>query len=218
MFSYKILLCSGAMCIFKWLEVIPSCINLPELFSQPPPNPLLNESASQNNIDFLIPGYKELEKNLGYTFNNRAYLLEALTHSSYIPNRYTRSYQRLEFLGDAILDFLVTMHIYETCEHLTPGDLTDLRSAIVNNITFACFSVRCGFHKHLLAINSKLQAYIDKFLKYQENKNFCVNDDVLILVNEDDFHIAEYVDVPKVILMVICWKNCFKLLLHIYRY
>ncbi|KAI4458162.1 dicer-related [Holotrichia oblita] len=197
--SNNILLILGAILMVKWLEIIPNSINMSELFSQPPPNPVLNPNATQSNIDFHLPTYQELEKNLGYTFKNRAYLLQALTHSSYTPNRITKCYQTLEFLGDAVLDFLITMYIYETGEHLNPGDLTDLRSALVNNITFACFAVRCSFHKYLLAINNKLQAYIDKFIKYQENKNFSVDDDVLILLNEDDFHIAEYVDVPKVL-------------------
>ncbi|KRT83525.1 helicase [Oryctes borbonicus] len=188
----------GAIKLVEWLQIIPG-VNLLELFSQPPPNPILNPHSTQKNVDFLLPTYEDLERNLGYKFNNRAYLLQALTHSSYTPNRITKSYQRLEFLGDAVLDFLITMHIYETGKHLNPGNLTDLRSALVNNITFACFTVRCGFHKHLLAINSKLQSYIDRFIKYQENKNFVVNDDVLILLNEDDYHIAEYLDVPKVL-------------------
>ncbi|GJQ77072.1 Dcr-2 [Trypoxylus dichotomus] len=189
----------GAIQLIKWLEIIPGNINLIQLFKQPLPNPVLNPHATQKNIDFLLPSYGDLEKNLGYKFNNRAYLLQALTHSSYTPNRITKSYERLEFLGDAVLDFLITMHIYETGKHLNPGNLTDLRSALVNNITFACFTVRCGFHKHLLAISNKLQSYIDRFIKYQENKDFSVNDDVLILLNEDDYHIAEYLDVPKVL-------------------
>lgn len=193
----------GAIHMVEWLEIIPKTIKMSELFSQPPPDPVLSPNATQSNIDFHLPTYQELEKNLGYTFKNRAYLLQALTHASYTPNRITKSYERLEFLGDAVLDFLITMYIYETGEHLNPGDLTDLRSAIVNNITFACFAVRCSFHKYLLAINNKLQAYIDKFIRYQETKNFSVDDDVLILLNEDDFHIAEYVDVPKVCIITV---------------
>lgn len=199
----------------EWLEIIPASENLLQLFTQPPPNPILNLNATQKDIDFHIPSYRTLENSLGYTFKNRAYLLQALTHSSYTPNRITKCYQTLEYLGDAVLDFLITMYIYETCGNLNPGDLTDLRSAIVNNITFACFSVRCGFHKYLLAINNRLQAYIDKFLIYQENKNFSVNDDVLILLNEDDFHIAEYVDVPKVCIRL---NNCFHINKLVYSY
>lgn len=57
-------------------------------------------------------------------------------------------YQRLEFLGDAILDFLITCQLFNdpTRQH-SPGALTDLRSALVNNTIFASLAVRHDFHK-----------------------------------------------------------------------
>lgn len=75
------------------------------------------------------------------------YFSQAMSHPSYIRNRLTRSYERFEFLGDAILDFLITAHIYENNPRLSPGDLTDLRSALVNNVTFAAYVVKLGLHK-----------------------------------------------------------------------
>lgn len=51
----------------------------------------------------LFAGLESFEKRLRYTFKNKALLIEALTHASYIPNRITNCYQRLEFLGDAVL-------------------------------------------------------------------------------------------------------------------
>lgn len=177
--------------------MIPPSQNLLGMMSSTLPDPVINPLSDRSMILTHIPNYKDLEHNLGYTFKNHAYLLQALTHPSYTCNRITGSYQRMEFLGDAVLDFLITCHIYEMCMNLNPGDLTDLRSALVNNVTFACYTVRLGFHKHLLAISSKLQSYVDKFVIFQENKNFAINDEVLILLNEDDLHIAEYIDVPK---------------------
>lgn len=76
--------------------------------------------------------------------------LQAFSHSSYIRNRFTNSYERLEFLGDAILDFLITSHIFENGRNLTPGDLTDLRSALVNNVTIASYVVKLGLHKYVI--------------------------------------------------------------------
>ena len=49
--------------------------------------------------------YTDLEETLGYTFKRKELLLEAITHPSYVRNRLTPCYQRLEFLGDAILGF-----------------------------------------------------------------------------------------------------------------
>nr|XP_022903592.1 endoribonuclease Dicer-like [Onthophagus taurus]XP_022903593.1 endoribonuclease Dicer-like [Onthophagus taurus] len=189
----------GGLNILNWLGVFPQSEDIINLLQKRPSTPILNPTTTQKDIDFHIPQYRLLEEALGYQFKNRAYLLQAVTHSSYTINRVTGSYQRLEFLGDAILDFLITCHIYENCQKLTPGDITDLRSALVNNVTFACLTIRCGFHKHLLAMSNKLQAYIDRFVRYQENKNFAIDDEVVILLNEDDYHIAEYIDVPKVL-------------------
>jgi len=77
-----------------------------------------------------------------------------------------------------ISDFLITCHIYENCGDLSPGALTDLRSALVNNITFACLSVRYGLHTALLAYAPKLHEIIDRFVKFQEERDYVVNDEV----------------------------------------
>lgn len=57
------------------------------------------------------PGRVAIEEQLSYDFRNRALLAEALTHCSW-PNPAVPCYQRLEFLGDAVLDMLVTRHLY----------------------------------------------------------------------------------------------------------
>jgi len=57
-------------------------------------------------------------------------------------------YQRLEFLGDAVLDFLITRHLFNDSRHHSPGALTDLRSALVNNTIFASLAVRYNYHKY----------------------------------------------------------------------
>ena len=51
----------------------------------------------------MLDGYDDLEKSIGYKFYDISYLLQAFTHASYQPNRLTDCYQRLEFLGDAVL-------------------------------------------------------------------------------------------------------------------
>lgn len=53
----------------------------------------------------MLSGYDELERTLGYRFQDRCYLLQAMTHASHSPNRLTDCYQRLEFLGDAVLGY-----------------------------------------------------------------------------------------------------------------
>ncbi len=99
-------------------------------------------------------------------------LLEAFTHPSYSDNTITGSYQRLEFLGDAILDFLVTQHIYNNCKKdLRPGELTDLRSALVNNNIFAVIAVQNNYQKYLKEESPHLFTTIGHFVKEVEHLN-----------------------------------------------
>ncbi|XP_021960857.1 endoribonuclease dcr-1 [Folsomia candida] len=142
------------------------------------------------------PSVDYLEQVLDYKFKNKWIIVEAFTHPSYTHNGSTNAYQRLEFLGDAVLDFLVTHHIYNTQKKVTAGSLTDLRSALVNNVTFGSQAVRYGFHKLLLQFSPRLQESIDKFVKYQERNNHEVSDSFELLT-DNDCVMAEDIDVPK---------------------
>ena len=114
-----------------------------------------------------------LEKMLKYTFQDKSHLVQAMTHLSYTANFVTGCYQQKEFLGDAILDFLVTLHIYMNKADLSPGDLTHLRSALVNNNTFALLALENKLHKYLLHMSPSL---------FPENNQF------VGLVEEDDIY------------------------------
>ncbi|EDW72007.2 uncharacterized protein Dwil_GK10670 [Drosophila willistoni] len=137
-------------------------------------------------IDGLLINYHYLERNLGYTFKDRAYLLQALTHPSNPTNRLTGCYQELEFIGDAILDFLISAYIFERNIRMNPGQLTDLRSALVNNTTLACICVRHRFHLFILAENTLLTESINSFVDFQEKHMHRVTHHVRILLEEND--------------------------------
>lgn len=64
--------------------------------------------------------------------------------------------QRLEFLGDAVLDYLITVYLYDKYPGMSPGVLTDMRSASVNNDCYARSAVKAGLHKHILHASQKL--------------------------------------------------------------
>lgn len=162
-------------------------------------SPRVRANVQDNEIDLFLTNYRDLEKNIGYKFNDRAYLLQALTHPSYPTNRVTGCYQQLEFLGDAVLDFLISAFIYERCPHMDPGELTDLRSALVNNVTLACITVRNQFHLHILSQNLQLSEHIEKFVDFQIKVKHEVTEHVDLLMEEKDVicNMAEYVDVPK---------------------
>ncbi|KAJ5664612.1 hypothetical protein N7462_011425 [Penicillium macrosclerotiorum] len=82
----------------------------------------------------------KIEQLLGYKFKDRTLIWEALTHPSWQRNKSTSSYQRLEFLGDAILDIIVTKKLYDRRPKLTEGRMTQIRAALVNAdfLSFLC--------------------------------------------------------------------------------
>ncbi|XP_012441319.1 endoribonuclease Dicer homolog 2 [Gossypium raimondii] len=99
---------------------------------------------------------QHFESLLHYSFQDPSLLVEALTHGSYMLAEIPGCYQRLEFLGDSVLDYLITLHLYNKYPGITPGLLTDLRSASVNNNCYALSAVKAGFHKHILQSSQKL--------------------------------------------------------------
>lgn len=84
----------------------------------------------------------ELSRRLNLPFRNLALLTRALTHRSFVnenPNS-TEDNERLEFLGDAVLDFIVGAWVYHRFPEMPEGDLTKLRSALVRNDQLAAFA------------------------------------------------------------------------------
>ncbi len=81
--------------------------------------------------------YAALEAELGYTFRDRALLETALTHPSYGGDHNVTSYQRLEFLGDAVLELSTSRILYERYPALGEGQLTRLRSMLVREETLS---------------------------------------------------------------------------------
>ncbi|CAG5028460.1 unnamed protein product [Parnassius apollo] len=189
----------GAIKILEWLKIIPAEERLNTLLHKPVSTAFTQKNASVAEIDHLLNHTRnDLQEILNYTFKDPALLLEALSHPSYIRNRYTLSYERLEFIGDAVLDFLITSYLFENCRDLKPGDLTDLRSALVNNVTFAAYVVKLGLHKYICSqLNPALDNAILAFVEHQEQRDHEIVEDVLYLIEEEECQVAEYVEVPK---------------------
>jgi ribonuclease-3 len=83
------------------------------------------------------------EQVLGYQFNNPQLLKEALTHSSIADNRLD-SNERMEFLGDAVLDLIICEALYQKFPEYQEGDLTKVKSAVVSRRTCAEVSNETG--------------------------------------------------------------------------
>ncbi len=96
---------------------------------------------------------EELEKNIGITFANKDLLTEALTHRSYL-NEYPRwplpHNERLEYLGDAVLELLVSEELFKRFPAEPEGQLTVFRAALVNYQILAKVAERIGLQKFIL--------------------------------------------------------------------
>lgn len=84
----------------------------------------------------------DLAGRLGLPFSNLGLLARALTHRSYLNENQNalEDNERLEFLGDAVLDFVVGAWVYHHCPEMPEGDLTRIRSALVRTDTLAAFA------------------------------------------------------------------------------
>lgn len=74
---------------------------------------------------------EELEENIGYTFKNKELLKKALTHTSYAYERNIESNEKLEFLGDSILEFISSIYLFKNYPKLKEGEMTKVRATVV---------------------------------------------------------------------------------------
>ena len=74
---------------------------------------------------------KELERKIGYTFTNEELLKKALTHTSYAYEHNVESNEKLEFLGDSILEFISSVYLFQNYSHLKEGEMTKVRATVV---------------------------------------------------------------------------------------
>jgi len=94
--------------------------------------------------------FSDFEKKLGFKINNSALLETAFTHRSYLnENKYVKEHnERLEFLGDAVLELVVTEYLYLNYDN-QEGDLTNWRSALVKRDTLAQVARELGLGKYI---------------------------------------------------------------------
>lgn len=74
---------------------------------------------------------EKAEKSIGYTFHNKELLKKALTHTSYAYENKVESNEKLEFLGDSILEFISSQYIYSQYPKLKEGEMTKVRATVV---------------------------------------------------------------------------------------
>ncbi len=90
-------------------------------------------------------------KTLGLSFRDEELLVEALTHRSYLnENKKTKTHnERLEFLGDAVLELVTTHYLFTKFPASPEGELTTYRAALVNTVSLAETAAKIGINDHL---------------------------------------------------------------------
>src|SRR3989338_5910521 len=113
--------------------------------------------------------FSDFEKNTKVIFKDKNLLKQAFIHRSYInenPGSFLSHNERLEFLGDAVLELIVTDFLYKKYPNYTEGELTALRSALVNAVIISEIALKIGMNDYLLLSkgeakdNGKARQYI----------------------------------------------------------
>lgn len=103
--------------------------------------------------------FSQLEKNLGIKFLDKSLLQQAFVHRSCLnenPNFKIDHNERLEFLGDAVIELAVTKHLFNNYPN-PEGELTSWRAALVNSIMLAKISTHLGFNDYLMLSKGESQ-------------------------------------------------------------
>jgi len=101
----------------------------------------------------MTPDFSQFEKKADVTFNDKGLLKQAFTHRSYINENRAAAIahnERLEFLGDAVLELVTTEYLYRKYPDKPEGELTAYRSALVNSTTLAAVATTLMVNDYLL--------------------------------------------------------------------
>ena len=92
----------------------------------------------------------ELEQKIGYTFKNKSLLQTAVTHKSYSHEYNVENNERLEFLGDTILNMTVTEYIFSKSPKISEGNMTKIRSEIICEDCLYKAAINIGYGENML--------------------------------------------------------------------
>lgn len=118
-----------------------------------PDRAAISQSQFGVRSEIGVDDLKKLEENLQVQFKDYSLLSRALTHRSFMnenPGVALEDNERLEFLGDAVLDFVVGAYLYNRFPEMDEGELTSLRAALVRANTLADFAKQMEIDQYLL--------------------------------------------------------------------
>ena len=99
----------------------------------------------------------EFEKNIGYVFKDEELLKTALTHTSYAHDKKKESNEKLEFLGDSILEFVISDYLYKNYTKLKEGEMTKVRATVVCEDSLYKIALKHNFSDFLYIGKSEIK-------------------------------------------------------------
>lgn len=99
-----------------------------------------------------------LEESIGYEFKNKNLLKKALTHTSYANENHVESNEKLEFLGDSILEFISSKYIYNNYSFLKEGEMTKVRADVVCERSLHKIALKHNFSDFLYLGKSQIMS------------------------------------------------------------
>lgn len=112
-----------------------------------------NKTNLKKNFFKKIEKFRDFQAKIGITFTNEKLLFQAFTHSSYVNEHRKKPYEdneRLEYLGDAVLELTVSEYLYKKYPTMSEGNLTKLRAAIVCEPSLVTFANELSFGELVL--------------------------------------------------------------------
>lgn len=112
-----------------------------------------HQAPNTQYLKSTMKDFSTFEKKLGLNFKNKDLLTQAFVHRSYLnenPGLHLNQNERLEFLGDAVLELIVTEELYKRYPEKTEGDLTNWRAALVNAKMLTSVAEELDFNDFLL--------------------------------------------------------------------
>ena len=105
-------------------------------------------NKDKRNFQVIDKQFKDFQKRIGIEFQNEKLLKQAFTHSSFVNEHRRKPYEdneRLEFLGDAVLELTVSHFLFNKYPMMSEGELTKLRAAVVCEPSLVCFANELAF-------------------------------------------------------------------------
>ncbi len=100
----------------------------------------------------------KFEKDIGYIFKDKELLKMALTHTSYAHEKEIESNEKLEFLGDAILEFVISDYLYKNYKKLKEGEMTKVRATVVCEESLYKIATKHNFSDFLYIGRSEIKS------------------------------------------------------------